>query len=152
MAGFAAKIASWSEKAERDMLPVFQRAVILLAQEMTRTKEDGGALPKITGNLMRSLLAQIAVMPNVKPEGDDGDGNFFGSDVGAVVAQSLLGSEIYLGFQANYARRRNSGYVGTRAEGSTWEERGAFFVERAVKLWPQCVKQAVQDVKNGVGV
>lgn len=148
MASFADQVSAWASETEDRLLAVFQRAVVLLAQELSKTASEGGTLPHVTGNLMRSLLAQIGSMPMQ----GGAEERYAGSDVGAVVAQALLGSEIYIGFQANYARRRNFGYAGTRADGSTWEEPGKHFVERAVALWPECVRQAVQDVKNGVGV
>jgi hypothetical protein len=147
MGSFTDGVSGWCSETEERLLAVFQQSVILLARELQKTVSDGGTLPKVTGNLMRSLLAQIGSMP---AQGG-AEQTYAGADVGSVVAQALIGSEIYLGFQANYARRRNFGYVGTRADGTTWEEAGAHFVERAAKLWPECVRQAVQDVKNGVG-
>lgn len=145
---FSDQVSAWCSETEERLLAVFQRAVVLLAQEMVKTSGDGGTLPKVTGNLMRSLLAQIGSMPSQ----GGAEETYGGADVGAIVAQAMLGSEIFLGFQANYARRRNFGYVGTRADGTTWEEAGAHFVERAAALWPQCVRQAINEVKNGVGV
>lgn len=148
MASFADKVSAWASETEERLLAVFQRAVVLLAQELTKTESAGGTLPHVTGNLMRSLLAQIGSMP---AQGG-AEERYAGSDVGAVVAQALLGSEIYLGFQAIYAKRMNFGFVGEDSLGRTYNQAGRHFVERAVALWPQCVKQAVQDVKNGAGV
>jgi hypothetical protein len=138
--------AQWAETQQDVMLRVFQRALVLLAAEMIRTKDEGGALPKVTGNLARSLLAQIGNMPSVQ------QGDFAGTDVGAIAAQAVLGDEVFLGFQAAYARRRNYGFVGEDALGRNYNETGDHFVERAIDMWPQIVDQALQDVKGGVGV
>lgn len=148
MTGFGDIVGTWAKETESRFEAVFQRAVILLAQELVKTGTDGGTLPHLTGNLMRSLLAQVGSMP-LQGEGDQ---KYSGSDVGAVVAQAMIGSEIYLGFQAVYARRMNYGFVGEDALGRTYNQSGRHFVERAIALWPQCVRQAVEDVKNGVGV
>lgn len=146
MPSFAEQVGAWAAETDRRLLAVWHQSVIILAQEMIRTKSDGGALPKITGNLARSILAQIGSMPRVS------EGQFAGVDVGAAVAQSLLGSEIYIGFQAAYARRMNYGFVGMDSLGRNYNQQGNFFVERAVAMWPQIVTRAVDAVKNGVGV
>lgn len=139
--------AKWAADQQDNLLAVFRQAVILLARELTRTRDDGGVTPKITGNMIRSLLAQIGAAVTVSEAKE-----FAGSDIGATVAQALLGDTVYLGFQANYALRKNYGFVGEDSLGRTFNETGAHFVERAVNMWPLLVDQAVQDVKNGVGV
>lgn len=144
---FKSQIQGWATETEERLLAVFRRSVELLAEEMTRTASQGGTLPHVTGNLMRSLLAQIGSMPATGgPEQ-----RYAGSDVGLVVAQAMLDTDIFLGFQAIYARRMNYGFVGTDSAGRTYEQAGRHFVERAVKLWPQIVKKAVAEVKAGAG-
>ena len=139
--------ADWAQETQDEMLAVFRQSVVLLAREMTRTRDDGGVAPKITGNLVRSILAQVNQRVQVSSAED-----FAGSDVGAAVAQALLGDTVYLGFQAAYARRVNSGFVGEDAMGRTFNQQGAGFVERAINLWPQIVDQATREVRDGVGV
>ena len=139
--------ADWAQETQDEMLAVFRQAVVLLAREMTRTRDDGGAMPKITGNLLRSILAQVNTRVQVSSAED-----FAGSDVGATVATALLGDTIFLGFQAAYARRVNSGFVGEDSLGRTFNQQGAGFVERAVNMWPQIVDRAIREVRDGVGV
>lgn len=148
MGDFTNTIAGFEKEAPDKCLAVFRHAVTLLARELIRTRDDGGALPKVTGNLARSLLAQIGSMPS---EGGPG-AQFGGADVGAIVAQALVSDTIYLGYQANYARRRNYGFVGQDSLGRTYNEAGAHFVERAVEMWPELVNQAIREVTEGVGV
>lgn len=147
MGKFGDEIRSWTVEAQDDLLAVFQRAVVLLAAEMTRTKANGGNLPHVTGNLMRSILARIGSMP---PVGDAG-ARFAGGDVGAVVAQAMLEDEVNLGFQAAYAARMNYGFVGEDALGRTYNQEGNLFIERAVGLWPKIVDQAISEVRKAGG-
>lgn len=144
--GFAAQISEWASQTEARTLAVFRRAVELLAEEMNRTAANGGTLPHVTGNLMRSLTAQIGSMPAQGGAGVE----YAGTDVGLIVAQAMLDSDIYLGFQANYARRLNYGYTGPDSLGRTFEQSGKLFVERAIKLWPDCVKRANEEIQKAV--
>lgn len=135
--------AEWSQEQQDNLLRVFQQACVLLGRELARTRDDGGTAPKVTGNMVRSLLAQIGTSVNVSDAA-----SFAGSDVGATVAQAILGDTVYFGYQANYARRQNYGFVGADALGRVYNQTGANFVERAVNMWPQLVDQAVRDVRG----
>ena len=146
--GFADFVDQWTRQSEARMLAVFKRAVELLADELALSRYKGGRLPYDTGNLSRSLLAQIDAMPKIKPEGDDGEGEFAGSDVGAVVATAMLGDAISLGYQANYARRMNYGFVGTDSLGRLYNQTGAGFVEYAASIWPILVGLAAEEIRN----
>ena len=138
--------AKWAEEQQENLLRVFQRALVLLAREMIRTKGDGGNLPKVTGNLARSLLAQIGT----PVQQAQGAASFLaGTDVGIIAATAVLGDEVFLGYQAVYARRQNYGFVGADSAGRVYNQAGNHFIERAINMWPQIVDQAVQDVKAG---
>ncbi|MGA0540727.1 hypothetical protein [Neotabrizicola sp. VNH66] len=143
---FADWVDDWTRESEARLLAVFRRAVELLADELTTTRANGGRLPHLTGNLMRSLLAAVGAMPSQGAP----DQKYAGSDVGVVVASVLMGQSISLGFQAVYARRRNYGFVGTRKDGSTWSEPGAGFVEYAASVWPTIVALAAEEIRNKV--
>ena len=136
--------AQWAQEQQDNLLRVFQRAIVLLGRELIRTKDDGGALPKLTGNLARSLLAQIGSQVQISEAKD-----FAGTDVGIIAATAILGDEVFLGYQAKYARRQNFGFVGADSLGRVYNQTGNHFVERAINMWPQIVDQAVKDVKAG---
>lgn len=136
--------AKWAQDQQDNLLRVFQRALVLLGRELIRTRDDGGALPKVTGNLARSLLAQIGQSVSISSAE-----SFAGTDVGAVAVQAMLGDEVFFGYQAAYARRQNYGFVGADSLGRVYNQTGANFVERAINMWPAIVNQAVQDVKAG---
>lgn len=136
--------AQWAQEQQDNLLRVFQRAIVLLGRELIRTKDDGGALPKLTGNLARSLLAKIGESVTISEAQD-----FAGTDVGIIAATAILGDEVFLGYQAVYARRQNFGFVGADSLGRVYNQTGNHFVERAINMWPQIVDQAVKDVKAG---
>jgi hypothetical protein len=138
--------AKWAKEQQENLVRVFQRAIVLLGREMIRTKGDGGALPKVTGNLARSLLAQAGNPVQIS----DAE-TFAGTDVGIIAAQAGLGEVVYLGYQAIYARRMNYGFVGADSLGRVYNQAGNHFVERAINMWPQIVDQAVKDVRAGTG-
>lgn len=135
--------AQWSRDQQDNLLRVFQRALVLLGRELIRTRDDGGTLPKDTGNLARSLLAQIGTQVQISDATD-----FAGTDVGVIAVQAMLGDEVFFGYQAAYAKRQNFGFVGEDSLGREYNQQGAGFVERAVNMWPQIVDQAVAEVRG----
>lgn len=145
MGTFKSQTSAWARETEERLLAVFRRSVELLADEMIRTVSKGGTLPHVTGNLMRSILAQIGSMPLVGNSED----RYAGSDVGLVVAQAMMEDEIFIGFQAAYAKRMNYGFVGEDSLGRNYEQAGRFFVERAVKKWPSLVRKAAKEIERG---
>jgi len=142
MASFAEAVGSWASATERRLSAVHKRAVEKLAMEMTRTRAEGGNVPVDTGNLYRSLLASTTAMPKTA------EAPFAGSNVPSVIATLRLNDTLWLGFQAKYARRINFGFVGADALGRVYNQQGAHFVERAIAMWPQIVREAVEEVKN----
>lgn len=146
MGSWAEMVGAECDQAEEIMLRTWRGSIDMLAEEMTTSRPNGGRLPWKTGNMARSLLASTASMP--KTGGPDE--KYAGGSVGPVTAQLDLGDSVWLGFQANYARRMNSGFVGTDAAGRTYNQEGAHFVEAAVDAWPTIVELVAEDVKRAV--
>lgn len=142
MASFAEAVGAWASATERRLSAVHKKAIEKLAMEMTRTRAEGGNVPVVTGNLYRSLLASTTGMPKTA------EGPFAGSNVPSVIASLKLNDTVWLGYQAKYARRVNFGFVGADALGRVYNQQGAHFVERAIAMWPQIVRKAVEEVKN----
>jgi len=142
MASFAESVGSWASATERRLSAVHKKAIEKLAMEMTRTRAEGGNVPVDTGNLYRSLLASTTAMPKTA------EAPFAGSNVPSVIATLRMNDTLWLGFQAKYARRQNYGFVGADALGRVYNQQGAHFVERAIAMWPQIVREAVEEVKN----
>lgn len=126
------------------MTRVLQVSVVDLGREMVRTRSNGGTLPHKTGNLMRSLLMSTAAPPRT----GDPDQTYTGIDVGAAAVSLRLGQNAYLGYQAVYARRMNYGFKGEDSLGRTYNQEGAFFVERAAQMWPFIVSKAAAKVRG----
>lgn len=130
----------WVEKSKDRVEAVYKTASQKVADRLSQTVHNGGRLPHKTGNLMRSLLASTSAMPTVST------GPFQGQDVGLVIAQLDLGQVLYIGYQANYARRLNYGFKGADSLGRVYNHEGFNFVEDAQKRWPNYVKEAIREV------
>lgn len=141
---FSDQVSDWCRESERRMERAFQVSVGDLATEMARTKPNGGTVPVDTGNLARSLLGSKSAPPKT----GDADEEYAGFDPGAFAAGLKLGQTAYLGYQAAYARRMNYGYVGTDSLGRTYDQKGNYFVERAVTMWPFIVAAAAAKVRG----
>lgn len=142
MAGFTESISSWASATPRRIEAVHKRALEKLAMEMTRTVAEGGSIPVVTGNLYRSLVASTSGMPTTS------DQPSAGSNVNSVIAVLSTNQPVWFGYTAAYARRINSGLVGSDSLGRVFNQNGRHFVERAIALWPQIVREAVEEVKN----
>ncbi len=134
-------IGEWAKQTQERIEAVHKRSIELLAEEMIRTKANGGRLPVDTGNLARSQLASQVAMPKTS------EGPFSGSNVGAVVATMDVTKPIYISWQAVYSRRMNYGFVGADSLGRVYNQAGNYFLEGAIAQWPQLVAAAVADVK-----
>lgn len=145
MAGkFEAAIGKWAQQTEQRIDAVYGRSIELLGEELAKTRPEGGRVPFMTGNLSRSLLASKSGMPRTA------EGPFGGGNIGLVAATIKAHETLYIGYQANYARRRNYGFVGRDSLGRLYNEQGAYFVEGAIAEWQKIVKKAVRDIRAGV--
>ena len=142
MASFSEAVGAWASATERRLSAVHKKAIEKLAMEMTRTRAEGGNVPVKTGNLYRSLLASTEAMPKTA------EAPFSGSNVPCVIATLRMNDTLWLGFQAKYARRQEFGFVGADSMGRVYNTPGNHFVSRAIAMWPQIVRDAVEEVKN----
>lgn len=141
MTTFAKSVSGWASQSKERVTAVYRRSVELLGEEMARTKPQGGRVPFLTGNLARSLLASKSGMPATSD-------NPAGSNVGIVAATLQLHEPVFIGYQANYARRRNYGFVGQDSLGRTYNESGDYFLEGAIASWNNIVDRAAAEVQN----
>lgn len=138
--------SEWAERSKQKMTAIFRGSVQELAYEMILDRNHGGKTPVVTGNLVRSLLAQKGSMPQTV------DSKFTtGQDIGPVLLNAELGDKIFLGFQAAYARRVNYGFVGQDSLGRTYNQSGAGFVEQAAANWQVIVRLVTEDVNKRMG-
>ncbi len=142
MSSFTAQISEWCRETEERMERVFQVAVGDLGTELTKPRPEG-RVPHVTGNLMRSLLGSTSTVTTGPP-----GARYAGTDVGAFAATLKLGQTAYLGYQANYARRVNFGFVGPDSLGRVYNQSGAHFVEAAIAKWHEIVNNACLKVKG----
>lgn len=152
MAGFAASVKGWSNKAKRNTTLVQRRAVDLLVRDLLAAGRSGGArgpglIPIDTGNLRNSLLASTAAMPQTTARDN------FADPMGSISMtvdgwQPERGETLYLGWQAGYARRINYGFSGADSLGRTYNQAGYFFRETYASKWPQYVAQAASEFRD----
>lgn len=152
MGQFADTVDAWAKETEQRMTAVWRQSIDDLADTMNKTRANGGRLPHLTGNLMRSLLASTSAMPAT----GEPDAKYSGQDVGLVTSGLRLDQTVWLGYQAIYARRLNYGFVGkdkfVKKDGSVgreYNQAGAHFVEGAIADWPNIVRMAVSKIKAG---
>ena len=142
---FAAVVGKWASQSEARLDAVRNRAIELLATEMANTIPNGGRVPFQTGNLARSILASTQGMPRTS------DAQFSGSNVGLVTATLNANQPVWLGYQANYAKRQNFGFIGSDSAGRVYNQAGHHFIEAAIAEWPRLVKQAANEMQGSVG-
>lgn len=139
MGKFAVSVGAWASQTKARTRAVYRRSIDMLAEQMTMTVANGGRVPFQTGNLARSLLASTKGMPDSA-----------GTQPGIITANLELNQQVWLGYQANYARRVNNGFVGQDALGRTYNQQGAHFVEGAIAEWPNIVRAAAQELQTAV--
>jgi hypothetical protein len=136
----------FAENAKAKLMAVPRLAVEELAEELTRTTEEGGRVPVEHGNLARSLLAQTGSPPTAR---EIPTGGFTAQAIGPVLLDWQPEHALYLGYQAAYARRMNFGFVGTDSLGRAYNQPGHHFVEAAVAKWPAIVARVTARVRHG---
>jgi len=144
---FAADVKKWTQGSEARMSAVHRRSVEMLAEKMRTTRPQGGRVPHLTGNLARSLQASTSGMPSMGAPKQEW---LTGQDVGVVTATLRLGQPVWMGYQANYARRQNYGFVGADSLGRVYDQQGAYFVEDAIAAWPEIVQAAAREIYSKV--
>lgn len=138
MSAFTAHVDNWVRESEARMLAVFKRAVELLADELRFGRQNGGKVPWDTGNMARSLVAELNGVIGFTSAGDPE----------AKIALLQMGDVIALGYTAIYARRVNYGFVGEDSLGRNYNVEGAHFVEYAASMWPVMVELAAEELRN----
>jgi len=139
---FGAMVEGWCRGVPERIEAVRNTAIDKLAEEMSRTRGQGGRVPFDTGNLARSIVASTAAMPMTAP------GPFSGGNVGAVTATLRADQPVWLGYQAVYARVANYGFVGADSLGRLQNRQGNYFVEGAILQWRSIVRESVAELES----
>ena len=142
---FGAMVEGWCRGIPERIEAVRNTAIDKLAEEMSRTRGQGGRVPFDTGNLSRSILASTVAMPMTAP------GPFSGGNVGAVTATLRFDQPVWLGYQAKYARRINYGFVGADSLGRVYNQAGNYFVEGAILQWRSFVAESIREIQMAAG-
>lgn len=136
--------SAWAENAEKLMEALLKNSVQDLAQEAAKTRPNGGLVPVKTGNLGRSV-----VVDNKPPSQDiPGIEHEVQQDISGGIGAIELGKPVYVGWQANYSRRVNYGFVGADSLGRVYNQSGAGFAEATAAMWPQIVMRQAAKLKR----
>lgn len=142
---FGAMVEGWCRGIPERIEAVRNTAIDKLADEMARTRGQGGRVPFDTGNLARSIQASTSEMPKTA------EGPFPGGSIGAVTATLSSDQDIWIGYQAAYARRMNYGFVGADSLGRVYNQAGNYFVEGAILQWRSLVAESIREIQMAAG-
>lgn len=136
--------AKWAGSSTAALTALLRLSVQALASEMAKTIPNGGNVPVKTGNLGRS------VMVDDKPPAQDTETKVRKAqqDISGGIAAIAPGKDVFIGYQAKYARRLNYGFVGTDSLGRTYNQSGYGFVEAAAAKWPAIVAEQGAKLRN----
>lgn len=142
------EVESWVFETEARITAVLRAVTQAVSNQLRTTVNDGGKLPIKTGNLRRSLLASTTgPIPIKEGGGDYADGQ-------GLIASAILGldgdTQIWFGFQAEYARRMEYGFVGKDSLDRDYNQSGFGFVAAVVQRWPLTVKEEAEKIRNRV--
>ena len=130
-----AQLDQWTKKTEKRIDAVLKDATQSVVAVAQVSREKGGRMPVITGNLRNSLQSSIA-----------GGASGQGEESYIMVAGNMKGGDLATFTWGNsefpYARPVNNGRNGRP---------GAHFVEGAVDQWPAIVRASIAKAKARVG-
>jgi hypothetical protein len=127
-----AQLDQWTKKTEKRIDAVLKDATQSVVAVAQVSRDKGGRMPVITGNLRNSLQSSIA-------GGASGEGE--ASHI--LVAPQMKGGDVAtFTWTAEYAAAVNNGNRGRP---------GAHFVEGAVDQWPAVVRASIAKAKARVG-
>jgi hypothetical protein len=129
--------SKWAGTSVAGLTALLRNSVQALATEASTTIPNGGRVPVKTGNLARSVVVdnQPPQVTNALAVG--------GFSLG--IAAIKPGDTVYIGWQAEYSRRLNYGFVGADSLGRVYNQSGYGFAEATAAKWPEIV--AAQGAK-----
>lgn len=138
MGSFTAQVLGFNKKVKRRQNLIFRSALDKLTSDLL------GLTTVKTGNLRRSLLASVVMMPTFKPDATFDAPN--ASNIALVIASAEVHKPFYFGYQAAYAARWNYGFTGQDSLGRTFNQSGNGAVETVAQKWIGFVKQAEREL------
>jgi hypothetical protein len=138
---FQKSLANWSKKAGNKLEALARQSIQEMAQRVVTTT------PVHTGFLRGSWQPSIGTVDLGAPGSSDKTGARAQVKTGLVVKQMKPGDTFFLINNAAYAMRVEYGFVGEDSLGRSYNQKGRFFVTRAVKQWPQIVAKTAAELK-----
>jgi len=139
MGEFTAQVDSWVTNSIKRMHAVRNASVEMVVNDAQLATAKGGRMRVDTGFLRASGQMSLGGMPTGPVRGDDAATKFQYDDgssvtpVALILARASLGTDIFFGWSANYARAR---------------EAHDGFLRLAVQKWPDFVAEATRQAKS----
>ncbi len=135
--------SDWARATTAQMTALLRNSVQALAVEASTTIPNGGRVPVKSGNLARSTVVDD------KPPVMGQPGQVFTAQDFALGASKLEpGKDAYIGWQANYSRRMNFGFVGYDSLGRQYNQSGYGFAEAAAAKWSAIVAEQAAKMRR----
>lgn len=128
--------SKWAGSSSASLTALLRNSVQALAKVAATTIPNGGRVPVKVGNLSRSVIIDDKP-PVIGKPGQE----YTAQDFALGVSKIVPGKDVYLGWQANYSRRQNNGFVGTDSLGRTYNQQGFGFAEYTASKWPAIVAE-----------
>jgi hypothetical protein len=130
----------WVAEARGRVGAVYRLSVQLLVNDMQTPVSAGGNMPVVTGELRGSLRKMGGLSLDLSGSGSKGVGVSFATQGADFEPVELL-------YTAPHALRMNYGFVGRDRLGRYYNQRGYYFVDKAVQRWTHFVSQATAQVR-----
>lgn len=142
---FKVDLDKWKSLTTRQLQSLARQSILALSERIVETT------PVDTNFLRGSWQPSINVLPPPRKENErqDGEAQGFGAAMARItVAVSGLdaGDTFYLTNNAAYARRIEFGFVDTDKLGRRYNQRGQYFVTRAIAQWDAIVDEQARDL------
>lgn len=122
---FSATVSERVATYRRRLNATFKASAQDLVEEVTRPVAQGGRMRVDTGFLRSSLRASTSSMPLIQQDARPKEGATYTPEDGAIEAVILgarLGSTLYFGFTASYARPREYQDAFVRSAAQQWQQ------------------------------
>lgn len=133
--------SKWAIGTTAGMTALLRNSVQGLGMEAATTLPNGGRVPVKSGNLARSVI--IDNKPPV--QGKPGQ-QYTAQDLALGVSKIVPGKDVFVGWQADYSRRQNNGFVGTDSLGRMYNQAGFGFAEATAAKWPAIVTREATKI------
>lgn len=134
---FRKQVGNWVAETEKRSMAVLKQSAQDVVSRAQKSRDDGGRMPVVEGNLRNSLI--VALNGSSVGKGKD-------SYINAIPLMKA-GDELFIGWTAEYARRVEYGFQGADKLGRVYDQDGAGFFRGAVEKWPHFIMRNARRLR-----